>query len=64
MSVGSDATRIQDNEAWRRLGEAHAENDRDDRAIAALTQAINIAPKYVQMYKYGCSLGLTAHCWP
>lgn len=33
---------MQNNEVWRRLGEAHAENDRDDRAIAALTRATHI----------------------
>jgi tetratricopeptide (TPR) repeat protein len=33
---------MQNNEIWRRLGEAHAENDRDDRAIAALTRATHI----------------------
>ncbi|KAL6073868.1 Peroxin-5 [Balamuthia mandrillaris] len=31
-------------EAWRRLGEAHAENDRDDRAIMALTKAVQVDP--------------------
>ncbi len=30
--------------AWRSLGQAHAQNDKDDRAIAALRRALKIAP--------------------
>eukprot|EP01087_Luapelamoeba_hula_P010905 TRINITY_DN2913_c0_g1_i1.p1 TRINITY_DN2913_c0_g1~~TRINITY_DN2913_c0_g1_i1.p1 ORF type:complete len:693 (+),score=61.67 TRINITY_DN2913_c0_g1_i1:3-2081(+) len=30
--------------AWRLLGQAHAENDRDDRAISALTRACRLDP--------------------
>jgi hypothetical protein len=43
---------IQNNEVWRRLGEAHAENDRDDRAIAALTRATHIDAGYVSISIY------------
>ena len=31
-----------DTESWRMLGEAHAENDRDDRAILALGKSIEV----------------------
>jgi len=34
----------QNGQIWRRLGEAHAENDRDDRAIAALNRSIQLDP--------------------
>ncbi len=35
----------QSSEAWKRLGEAHAENDRDDHAIAALYRGVTANPE-------------------
>eukprot|EP01089_Gocevia_fonbrunei_P012238 TRINITY_DN2833_c0_g1_i1.p1 TRINITY_DN2833_c0_g1~~TRINITY_DN2833_c0_g1_i1.p1 ORF type:complete len:719 (-),score=204.25 TRINITY_DN2833_c0_g1_i1:23-2179(-) len=38
--VQQDIRQVSDS--WRWLGESHAENDRDDRAIAALKQAVKV----------------------